>query len=104
MRGRFYSHASNNMHSHVMSLLQKERADASGLSISSYAPTAMAFDKLSEGEREKLKVKFDIAYFVVMQKLAFAKYPKICGLEAHHGVNVGSLYRNDVSGWEFLHY
>ena len=97
-------HARNDMHSHAMSLLQKERADASGLSISSYAPIAMAFDKLSEGERERLKVKFDIAYFVAMEKLAFTKYPKICELEARHGVNVGSMYRNDVSGREFVHY
>ena len=44
-------HARNDMHSHAMSLLKKERADASGLSMSSYAPIARAFDKLSENER-----------------------------------------------------
>ena len=39
-----------------------------------------------------------------MEKLTFTKYHKICKLEACHGVNLGSMYRNDVSVCEFVHY
>ena len=38
-------------------------------------------------EDEKLCHKFDIAYFVAIEKLSFRKYPQICELEARHGVN-----------------
>lgn len=46
---------------------------------------------LPEDTKAKLKVKFDIAHFVAMEKLAFAKYPRLCELEAHHGVDVRYL-------------
>ena len=74
-------HACNDMHTHAMSLLKKQRAEASGLGPAAYAPIAKAFSNLPVEERERLRVKFDIAYFVAMDKLAFMKYPKICELE-----------------------
>ena len=57
--------------------------------------------------------KFDNAYFEATQRLAFTKYVALCGLEARHGVNVGTSYRNENAGktlcyfiaqsrWEFL--
>ena len=97
-------HAHNEQHTHAMSLLKKQRAQSAGLGPSSYAPIAKAFNTLSEDEREKLKVKFDIAYFVATEKLPYVKYPKICALEAHHGVHIGSSYRNLMAGKEFIHY
>ena len=53
---------------------------------------------------QKMREAESQAYFVALEKLAFAKYPKICELQARNGVNVGSMYRNDVSGHEFVHY
>ena len=97
-------HARNDQHTHAMSLLKKERAEASGLAPASYAPIAKAFNTLPEDERERLKVKFDIAYFVATEKLAFTKYPKICDIEARHGVRVGTTYRSDMAGKDFMHY
>ena len=97
-------HSHNDQHSHAMSLLKKQRAEASGLGPASYAPIAKAFNTLSEDEREKLKVKFDIAYFIATEKIAFTKYPKICDLEACHGVCVGATYRNDMAGKDFVHF
>ena len=79
-------HAHNDQHMHAMSLLKKQRAEASGLGLASYAPIAKAFNTLPEDKRDRLKVKFDIAYFIATEKLAFTKYPKICDLEARHGV------------------
>ena len=37
-------------------------------------------------EKEQLKRKFDIAYFLAIEKLSFAKFPQLCKLEVHHGV------------------
>lgn len=34
-----------------------------------------ALNELSEDKRERLKVKFDIAYFVAIKKLPYTKYP-----------------------------
>ena len=95
-------HARNDQHTHAMSLLKKERAEASGLAPASYAPIAKTFNTLPEDERKRLNVKFD--YFVATEKLAFTKYPKICDLEARHGVRVGTTYRSDMAGKDFMHY
>ena len=97
-------HAHNDQHSHAMSLLKKRRAEASGLGPASYAPIVKAFNTLPEDEREGLKVKFDIAYFIATEKIAFTKYPKLCDLEALHGVRVGITYRNDMAGKDFVHF
>ena len=87
-----------------MSLLKKQRALSAGLGPSSYARIARAFAKPSEEERDKLRAKFDIAYFVASENLPFTKYPHICELEARHGVSVGTSYVNENVGKEFIHY
>ena len=62
-----HDHAKNDQHAHVMSLLKKQ--EAAGLGPSTYAPIAQAFNKLSDDEREKLGVKFNIAYFLAIENL-----------------------------------
>lgn len=48
--------------------------------------------------REKLRFKFDIAYFVTTEKLLlFKKYSRICDLESRHGVELRTSNRNDVA-------
>ena len=84
-----------------MCLLKKQHAVCAGLGPSMYA---QAFVKPSDDEREKLWVKFDIAYFLAKENLPFTKYPRICELEARHGVSVGTSYRNENAGKEFIHY
>ena len=37
----------------------------------------------------KKEVKFDIAYFVSTEQMAFRKFPKLCELELRHGVDIG---------------
>lgn len=56
--------------------------------------------KLPKLEMKQLCVRFDLAYFIAREKLAFSKYPKLCKLEARHGVRVGTTYTNEVA----LHY
>ena len=54
----------NDQHTYAMSLLKKQHALSADLVPSSYAPIAQAFARPSDEEREKLRAKFDIAYFV----------------------------------------
>ena len=42
--------------------------------------------------------------FVEMENLPFTKYPKVCELEARHGVRVGMSYVNENAGKELIHY
>ena len=69
-----------------MSLLTKERAESSGLSAVSYGPIAKAFNKLPEDERERLRVKFDIAYFVSTESC------------------LTRTIQNENAGTDFVHY
>ena len=41
---------------------------------------------------------------MVTEKLPFVKYPQICELESHHGVNLGTSYINETAGKERIHY
>ena len=94
-------HAKSDQHVHAMNLLRREQARAQGASVATYAPIAQSLNSLSEDERRKLRAKFDIAYFVATEQLAYRKYPRICELEARHGVNFGSSY---LHGKEFVRY
>ena len=87
-----------------MSLLHKRNAEVAGLDPLSSAPISKAFYNLLDEERERLRVKFDIAHFVATENLPFTKYSKICELEAHNGVDVGNSYTNETSEKEIIHY
>ena len=84
---RDYVQSDQNAH---MMLLRKQRAKFARLLPSTYIPIAWAFTTLSNKERGKLRVKFDISHFVATEKLPFIKYLQICELESHHGVDLGT--------------
>ena len=73
-------HCKSYQHIHAMNLEKKARADYHGLGACSYAPIAQSLHTLSDDELAKLKMKFDVAYFVSSEQLAMEKYPKICEL------------------------
>jgi len=58
-----------------MTLLKKQCSKSAGLGPSSSTPIAQAFNKLGYDEREKLRVKFDKAYFVATEtfKVSYLK-------------------------------
>ena len=97
-------HAKSEQHAHAMNLLRKERAQAQGAPATVYAPIAQSLHTLSDEELKKVRKKFDVAYFVATEQLAFRKYPQICALEMKHGVDLGSSYLNEKSCREFVHY
>ena len=53
-----------------MNLLKKEQAEASGSGICSFAPIARALSHLPDEEKEQLRRKFDIAYFIALEKFS----------------------------------
>ena len=59
---------------------------------------------MGDDERETLRRKFDVAYLLGKKKLSFRKYPAICELEVHHGVNLGSAYKTESAAKTFTHY
>jgi hypothetical protein len=69
-----------------MNLYRREQSQKKGESVASYAPIAQALNSLPVDEGKSLRVKFDIAYFVATEQLAYRKYPRIYKLEARHGV------------------
>ena len=98
-----HAHSRADQHVNVMMLL-KEHAKSSGASCSYSSPIAQTLSKLPDLEKSELCVKFDVAYFVAREKMAFSKYPKLCELEARHGVSVGTSYANEIAGKTFTQY
>ena len=48
------------------------------------------------------KRKFDIAYFVAKEHLAFAKMGPLCELQERHGIDIGTGYKNQKSCATFI--
>ena len=71
-------HANSDQHIHAMNLERRDQTQAQGLGAAVYAPIVQSLQTLPDEERDKLKKKFDIAYFVATEHLAFTKYEKIC--------------------------
>ena len=97
-------HAKSYQHGRAMSLLRKEHAVSQGQSISSHAPIAAVLKAIPPDDKVMLQRKFDIAYFVTKEKMAFRKYPRLCELEARHGINLGTSYLTEPAGRTFLHF
>ena len=96
-------HSKSDQHIHAMNLERRDQAQAQGLGAAVYAPIVQSLQTLPDEERDKLKKKFDIAYFVATEHLAFTKYEKICDLEVRHGVELGDSYRNRNACKDFIH-
>ena len=97
-------HAKADQHTHAMTLLKREHARKSGSDPTSYAPIARALNRISDAEKDQLRHKFDIAYFMAIEKISFRKYPQFCELEARHGVAIGSVYTNGIACKSFTHF
>ena len=69
-----------------------------------YAPIAKALHKLDDGATGRLKRKFDVAYLIAKQNLAFSKMTPLCELEERHGVDLGESYKNSKSCAVFTDY
>ena len=87
-----------------MNLERKRLAQSLDESLASYAPIAWALTTISPEEMDRLKVKFDIAYFIAKENIAFTKYGKLCELEARHGVKIGTSYLTNNAAKDFINF
>ena len=86
-------HVGTDMHARAMLLYKKQRSS----NVCDYAPIARSLTQSSmdASTREKTKRKFDVAYLIAKEKLAFTKMAPICELEERHSVDLGAGYKND---------
>ena len=87
-----------------MNLERKRLAQSLDESPASYAPIARVLTTISPEEMDRLKVKFDIAYFIAKENIAFTKYGKLCELEARHSVKIGTSYLTNNAAKDFIHF
>ena len=93
-------HADTDMHKRSMLLLSKSRSK----NAVEYAPIAKALSTLDPDTASKLKRKFEIAYMLCKEGLAFTKMEAVCELEEKHGVNLGTGYKNNQACATFVEY
>ena len=87
-----------------MALLAKEHASTTSQSLVANAPIAVALNKMSVGEKTCLRHKFDIVYFLAMEKISFRRFPGVCELQAQHDVSIGNNYITETAAWSFTYY
>ena len=69
-----------------------------------YAQIATALHTLDADAEMKIKHKFDVAYFIATENLAFTKMGPLCELEDRHGVDFSQGYKNDQACATFVSY
>ena len=87
-----------------MALLQRQTTTATGQSSTSNAPIVVAFTSLSEDKMVRLRHKFNIVYWLAVEKIPFRKFPSVCDLEARHGVNIRITYTTETTANSFTGY
>lgn len=87
-----------------MNLCRKDKGFAQGRLVATSAPIAKKLLTMPKDEQKRMEIEFNIAYFIATEHLSFAKYPCICSLEARHGVNLGTNYRNATSCSDFVRF
>ena len=72
--------------------------------VAEYAPIARALSTLDQDTASKLKRKFEIAYLICKEGLAFTKMSALCEHEEKHGVDLGAGYKNNQACAIFVDY
>ena len=80
------------MHEKAMRLLCQRQAKP----VEEYAPIAKSLVQLDPHSMATLRKKFDIAYFIAKEKLAFSKMKPLCELEERHGADLGEKYKTNI--------
>ena len=96
----FKVHAATDMHKRAMILFHKSRSS----DVAEYTPIARPLSILDPDTASKLKRKFEVAYLICKEGLAFTKMSALCELEEKHGVNLGAGYKNNQACAVFVDY
>ena len=98
-------HCEGDPHKHAMKCyLKAENTDYVEERVVNQSSLIESFTVGDQRTAEQVKKKFEVAYFVAKEEVAFKKYPAIVKLEELHGVDIGQSYRNDVNCAEFIDY
>ena len=97
-------HARSEVHKAAMSKLSADSAKERGESLALNTPIGRSLSSIDQSTRDRLKLKFDICYTMAKENLAFAKYPALLELEAHHGADMGFAYGTPESAKTFTRY
>ena len=74
------------------------------MDICQYAPIAAALYNIDSARMETTKRKFDVAYMICKQNMAFSKMAPLCELLERHGVDLGTGYKNQKACATFVDY
>ena len=96
----FKEHAATDMHKRAFLLYRKSHSS----SVTEYAPIAKALSTLDSDAESKLIMKFEIAYLICKEGMAFLKMGPLCVLEERHGVDLGVVYKNNQACSMFVDY
>ena len=83
-----------------MQLLRREQST----SVTDYSPIAQAFYRMDQTVEKQTKMKFDVAYMIAKEGIAFTKMNSLCQLQERHGVKLGECYKNDHACATFVEY
>jgi len=72
--------AKSDQHVHAMKLQNMDEAQRKGTDKTVLMPIVEALNTLSEEQYKKIRRKFDTAYFIAIEQMAYQKYPKLCQL------------------------
>ncbi len=64
----------------------------------------LQFPRLDPAIAATMSKKFEIAYFIARENLAFVKMKPLCELVEKQGARIGQGYRNDKACATFVHY
>ena len=91
-------HAATEMHKLSMTQLRKSQSQ----DLVEYAPIAKALSTMDPDRERKVKRKFEIAYMLCKEGLAFTKMGAVFELEEKHGVDLGVGYKNNQACATFV--
>ena len=97
-------HAKSDQHTFAMARYEADRAKSQGAPVQTYAPIYRSLMTLDQREVDRMKRKFEICYVMAKEHLAFTKFPSLCVLASHQGVQIGSSYKTADSAKSFTHF
>jgi len=86
----FKEYADNKMHKRAMELQRKSQGTVTINDVP--IVQSLAASTMDKVALERTKKKFDVAYFIAKEGLAFTKMKSLCELEERHGVDIGPAY------------
>ena len=95
----FKDHAKTEMHSKAMSLYRQK--SASSFSISE-VPIVKAISRMDSALQQRMVRKFEVAYTIAKEGMAFRKMTCLCNLIERQGVDLGEGYKTNMACSTFV--